>query len=76
MDVYSNFLLLKIFQREYQITARADFQFTFSEDRTPRQTQYLKSLREELNQRINSGETNLTIKYINRVPQIITKQKN
>jgi hypothetical protein len=46
------------------------------EDRTPRQMQYLKSLREELNQRINSGETNLTIKYINRVPQIITKQKN
>jgi phenylalanyl-tRNA synthetase alpha subunit len=46
------------------------------EDRTPRQMQYLKSLREELNQRINSGETNLTIKYINRVPQKITKQKN
>jgi hypothetical protein len=46
------------------------------EDKTPRQMQYLKSLREELNQRINSGVTNLTIKYINRVPQIITKQKN
>lgn len=51
-------------------------QIFIKDDKTPRQLQHLKSLRSELNQRVTAGETDLTIKYVNRVPQIITKQKN
>lgn len=42
-------------------------------DRTPQQQIYLKTLKEELQQRIRNGETNLTIKYIKGTPKIITK---
>lgn len=46
------------------------------DDRTPRQQQFLKSLQTELTERTAAGETDLTIKYVHNVPQIITKQKN
>lgn len=39
-------------------------------DRTPRQLAYFKSVRSELNVRMNNGESNLKIKYINGVPTI------
>lgn len=41
-------------------------------DHTPYQQTYFKKLKNELNQRITDGEENLTIKYINGVPQIRT----
>lgn len=40
-------------------------------DQTPTQQNYMKKLREELKQRQDKGETNLTIKYINGTPSII-----
>lgn len=45
----------------------------FRDDQTPRQIQYLKLLRAELNNRIDGGETDLTIKYIKHVPTIVNK---
>lgn len=43
------------------------------DDKTPRQINYLKSLRTELKNREDAGEKNLTIKYVNHVPTIVTK---
>lgn len=44
---------------------------TIKEDQTPLQRQQLLDLRQELKQRSEGGENNLTIKYIKGVPQII-----
>lgn len=40
-------------------------------DRTPRQQQYFQKVKQELNERKQSGETNLRIKYVRGMPQII-----
>lgn len=40
-------------------------------DQTPSQQNYLKSLKEELKRREDTGETELTIKYLNGTPTII-----
>lgn len=47
-------------------------------DLTPMQREYLKYLRDELDKRINGGEHDLTIKYIQGRPKIVKKssQKN
>lgn len=48
-----------------------------SRDRTPRESKHLLSLKTLLKERESKGEKNLTIKFINNVPQIIAKpQKN
>lgn len=39
-------------------------------DQTPMQQKYLKDLKEELKNRLQNGETNLTIKYQNGIPMI------
>lgn len=47
-------------------------------DLTPMQREYMKYLREELNKRMNDGETDITIKYIRGYPTIVKNnfQKN
>lgn len=40
-------------------------------DKTPRQMEQYRAVKEELNNRKNSGENNLKIKYIKGVPQIV-----
>lgn len=45
-------------------------------DQTPAQQNYMKNLREELKDRQERGETDLTIKYINGTPTIIKNSKN
>lgn len=45
-------------------------------DKTPKQWEYYKQLKDQLNQRIQSGETNLVIRYFNDVPKIITLKKS
>ncbi|KAJ3645580.1 hypothetical protein Zmor_023223 [Zophobas morio] len=47
-----------------------------SDDKTPRQLTYLKSLRTTLQNRIDNGEANLTIKYVQGKPTIVTISKN
>lgn len=42
-------------------------------DLTPSQMKHLRELRSELENRTKAGEKNLTIKYINRAPKIITQ---
>lgn len=42
------------------------------DDKTPQQINYLKKLNEELHSRRSKGEKDLTIKYINNLPRIIT----
>lgn len=42
-------------------------------DLTPYQREYLKGLREDLENRIQNGESDLTIKYVNNAPKIIKK---
>lgn len=48
--------------------------FKISDDKTPSQIEYLNSVREELQERLNGGESNLTIKYINGLPEITKRQ--
>lgn len=43
-----------------------------SPDRTPRQSQYYQTVKTELNRRTAGGETNLKIKYIRGIPQIVS----
>lgn len=45
-------------------------------DQTPNQQNHLKLLREELTQRLQSGEANLAIKYIRGTPKIILAQES
>jgi hypothetical protein len=40
-------------------------------DRTNRERDHLKGLQAELDRRIKSGEKNITIKYINGIPNIV-----
>jgi len=47
-----------------------------SRDKTQREREYLKTLRNELEERTNSGKQHLTIKYKNGIPLIVKKQKN
>lgn len=45
-------------------------------DQTPAQQTYMKNLRQELTNRIENGEPDLTIKYIRGTPRIVTLPKN
>jgi uncharacterized protein YoxC len=47
-----------------------------SRDRTPREMEYYKSLKSELEARISQGERGLSIKYKNNIPSIVSSQKN
>lgn len=47
-----------------------------SRDRTPRELQHLKDLNAELELRKSRGEKELTIKFVNNVPQIVKNLKN
>lgn len=49
-------------------------EISVSRDKTPREREYLSSLRTELDDRTKAGERNLTIKYKNGIPQIVKKQ--
>lgn len=44
-----------------------------SRDRTPKERKYLADLRVSLNERVENGETDLTIKYVNGIPKIVKK---
>lgn len=45
----------------------------FSADKTKKQIEYYKKIKQELNDKINAGETNCRIKYINNVPRIVSE---
>lgn len=45
-------------------------------DQTPQQQQFMINLKKELQQRQESGEEDLTIKYIKGIPKIIKQSKN
>lgn len=45
-------------------------------DRTPLQLSYLQSVKNDLRQRINNGEDNIRIKFIQGVPQIVKSNLN
>lgn len=49
---------------------------TVSRDRTVHERKYLNSLREKLNDRIKLGERDLTIRYRNGIPSIVSLSKN
>lgn len=47
-----------------------------SSDKTPRQIQFYKQVKEELNDRKRNGETNLKIRHFNGVPKIVNGNLN
>lgn len=44
-------------------------------DRTTKEREHLSDLRSSLVAKISGGEINLTIKYLNGVPQIVSEKK-
>ena len=46
---------------------------SISLDRTPRQIEYFKKVKKELEDRVNAGENDKIIKYFNGVPKIVKK---
>ena len=45
---------------------------SISFDRTPRQMEFYKQVKSELNRRAANGETNLIIRHVNGIPKIVT----
>lgn len=48
---------------------------SFASNKTPQEQSFLKSLSEELDKRTAEGDINLTIKYINGTPRIVSNKK-
>lgn len=46
---------------------------SISYDRTPKQQAFYRKVKNELQERINAGETNITIKYRNNIPVIVAE---
>lgn len=42
-----------------------------SSDKTPKEMQYYKEVKKELEERKNNGEENITIKFVNNIPKIV-----
>lgn len=55
--------------RKHQIYKNISISF----DRTPQQIQYYAKIKNNLAERLNSGENNLKIKYVNGVPKIMSE---
>lgn len=47
---------------------------SYTRDRTPAERKYLVDLRSLFKDRLESGETDLTIKYISGIPKIVNKE--
>lgn len=47
-----------------------------SSDKTPRQQELYRKIKQELNARIANGETNIQIKYVNGIPRIVNSAVN
>lgn len=45
----------------------------FSSDKTKKQIEHYKKIKQELTDRLNAGESNCRIKYVNNVPRIVTE---
>lgn len=67
--------VLKIIKNTNNIKQINDFKnVSISFDKTPRQISFYQELRRQLTERQMNGETNLTIRYIQGVPKIITSK--
>lgn len=65
----------KLFSKRFsERSVEGDSEIKISRDRTVRERNHLRKLRQELEEKINAGEVDLTIRYTNGVP-LITKSK-
>jgi hypothetical protein len=73
----SNDLIAKEVQRNKNKLINSDLprSISISDDKTPKQLEYLKNLRTELQLRRENGEDNITIKYVKGIPSIIESKK-
>ena len=62
---------LKVLRNKQKFTSQNNI--LIKNDLTPDQCKYLKALHAMLNERIEKGEPNLTIRYIHNIPQIVEK---
>lgn len=68
----SEAVVLKLIRNAKKLKSSERFARIFiSFDRTPRQLNYYREVKRQLQERIENGETNLKIKYINDVPKIV-----
>lgn len=76
--VLSNSYVAKNILRSKNALAGTRFKnVRIQDDKTPKQIQYLNTVRAELKERLDGGETDLTIKYKNGIPTVIeTGTKN
>lgn len=66
----NNFVSKEILRMKNNLAGTPFKHVTIKDDKTPQQIEYLNGLRAELKERIDSGETHLTIKYVKGIPTI------
>lgn len=67
--------MAKLVLRKSPILKKTKFsKIILSSDKTRLQQQYYRNLKNELTERINNGENNIMIKYINNIPNIVEKK--
>jgi hypothetical protein len=73
----SNDLIAKEILRNKNKLINSDLprSISISDDKTPKQLEYLKNLRTELQLRRDNGEDNIIIKYVKGIPSIIESKK-
>ncbi|KAG5864618.1 hypothetical protein JTB14_002945 [Gonioctena quinquepunctata] len=76
--LFDNSLICKFLVRQRIVLGSTTFykDVTIKEDKSKAEREYLQCSRQELKQRIDKGEIDLTIKYIEGIPKIITQTKN
>lgn len=65
---------MEVLKAKSRLTSSQYKAVTMKSDLTPRQIQHLSTLRKELQKRTDEGEDNLTIKYIRKVPRIVSSR--
>ncbi|KAG5887283.1 hypothetical protein JTB14_030461 [Gonioctena quinquepunctata] len=75
---FDNSLICKLLLRERIVMRSTTFykDVTIKEDKSKAEREYLKCLSQELKQRIDRGEIDSTIKYIEGILKVITQTKN
>lgn len=67
-------IVKKILKNSKKVKSNQKYKNTIlSADRTPKQMEYYKKVKQELNDRIAAGETNCKIKYVNNIPKIVSE---
>lgn len=66
-------MALKILKNKRKLATSSHRNINITNDKTPREIDYIRRLSDELKEREDKGESNLTIKYLRGIPKIVEK---